>query len=102
ELDIPRRTDRGRYQARRGAANGRIRKVELRMIERVEKLRAELQTRALLNMRLFEKGAIEVSTMRSAKRVSAAVTVGVLKVRCPGGARHVEGGVEPMRDRGVR
>ena len=44
------------------------------MVERVEKLRAELQPQALREMRFLEKRTIEVRAMGSAQRVAARST----------------------------
>ena len=97
KLNIPGRTDRGRYHACRRASNGRIRKIELRMIEGIKKLAAELHPEAFGNRYLFEDRAIELRTMRPAKNIAAAVAVGELTRRGPCRPGRIERCVEPSR-----
>src|SRR5260370_11026100 len=72
------------------------------MIEGVKELAPELHPVAFRNRNLFENGGVEVGAMRSAKDVAAAIAVGVLQRRGPGGSWNVERRVEPMRNRGIR
>src|SRR5260370_35874525 len=78
QLDVPRGPDRGRDHARRRAPDGRVRQIELRMVEGVEELAADLDPVAFRNLLLLENRAIEVGAAGSPKNIAAAVAVRVL------------------------
>src|SRR5436190_15103138 len=99
ELDLPRGRGRtGNLAGRlavtvvRGAAleNDPIRVREIRVIENIERFRAELQRLALPDGDPFEEGGVDVEQARAAERTASRVPEGA-------GSRHREGtGIEPV------
>src|ERR1700686_2857780 len=76
ELNLPRRRRRGGYHPSRradGAAgkDGRVRSAEIRVIERVEELRSELQSSPLGERDVFEEREVQLRQPRAIERPAA-------------------------------
>ena len=102
ELNISGRADRVRDHSRARASDGLARKIELRVIQNVEELAAELQVETLGNQELFEDGEVQVGAAGSPQNPSSGVPVSELSRRGPRGARRVEVRIEPVVDCRVR
>src|SRR5437899_759855 len=95
ELDIARRAHRARNRSGHIRADVGIRQVELRMVENVEELRAELQPDALGDREFLEDREIDIGAAGRAKDAAAGVAERVQRGRGPGHAGRIQGGIEP-------
>src|SRR5215470_15469192 len=71
ELNLARRADDAGDGSGIAGANGRVRQIELRRVEEVEKFGAELEIQALGNVELLEEREIKINPPRAVKNVAA-------------------------------
>src|SRR5678816_3413118 len=84
ELDLARRADDGGDRPRIAGPDGRVRQVELRVVEDVEGFGAELDLHAVVHREVLEEREVEVHAARSVQDVAAGVAEGEVRGRGKG------------------